>query len=79
MQRCHKEHPDVALQSMDKIRENFFKLGCQIFKEGYQPAIATHYENLLVKLLGFIRQEKINPNFFILKCCMESEEIYKNT
>ena len=76
---AHKKHPDVALQSMDKIREKFFKLACQIYKEEYQPAIATHYENLLVKLLGFIRQEKINPNFFILKCCMESEEIYKNT
>jgi proline dehydrogenase len=49
---------------MDKIREKFFKLACQIFKEEYQPAIATNYENLLVKLLGFIRQEKINPNFF---------------
>jgi proline dehydrogenase len=61
---AYKEPPGIALQSMDKIRENFFKLACQLLKEGYQPAIATHDENLLVELLGFIRQEKINPNSF---------------
>ena len=61
---AYKEPPDIALQSMDKIRENFFKLACQLLKEGYQPAIATHDENLLVELLEFIRQEKIDPKSF---------------
>jgi proline dehydrogenase len=61
---AYKEPSDVALQSMDKIRENFFKLACQLLKEGYQPAIATHDENLLIELLDFIRQEKINPKSF---------------
>jgi proline dehydrogenase len=61
---AYKEPSDVALQSMDKIRENFFKLACQLLKEGYQPAIATHDENLLIDLLDFIRQENINPNSF---------------
>lgn len=61
---AYKESPDVALQSTDKIRANFYKLACQLLKEGYQPAIATHDENLLVKILGFIQKEKINPNTF---------------
>ncbi len=61
---AYKEPLDVALQSMDKIRANFFKLACQLLKEGYQPALATHDENLLVELLDFICQEKINPESF---------------
>jgi proline dehydrogenase len=61
---AYKEPADVALQSMDKIRENFFKLSCQLLKEGYQPAIATHDENLLGKLLDFIGQERIKPESF---------------
>jgi len=61
---AYKESADVALQSMDQIREKFFKLACQILKEGYQPAIATHDEKLLVKLLDFIQQEGIKPESF---------------
>jgi proline dehydrogenase len=61
---AYKETADVALQSMDKIRANFFKLACQLLKDGYQPAIATHDENLLVKLLDFIKQESIKPESF---------------
>lgn len=61
---AYKESPEVALQSMDKIRASFFKLACQLLKDGYQPAIATHDENLLVELLDFIRHEKIDPESF---------------
>lgn len=61
---AYKESPDIALQSMDKIRENFFKLSCQLLKDGNQPAIATHDEKLLVELLDFIHQEKVDPESF---------------
>lgn len=61
---AYKEPPEVALQSMDKIRANFFNLACQMLKEGIQPAIATHDENLLVELIKFIVLEKIDPNSF---------------
>lgn len=61
---AYKESSDIALQAMDKIRENFYKLACQLLKEGHQPAIATHDENLLADILSFIHKEKINPNSF---------------
>ena len=61
---AYKEPTDIAWQSMDEIRANFLKLACQLLKEGHQPAIATHDENLLVKLLDFIAQEKIEPESF---------------
>ena len=61
---AYKEPSEVAYQSMDKIRENFLKLACQLLKEGPQPAIATHDENLLVKILDFISQESIDPKSF---------------
>lgn len=61
---AYNEPPDVALQSMDKIRKNFYKLACQLLKEGYQPAIATHDENLLVEILKFISREKVDPKSF---------------
>ena len=61
---AYKEAPHIAFQSMDKVRENFFKLASQLLKEGHQPAIATHDENLLVKILDFITQEGIEPESF---------------
>ncbi|MBT3922884.1 MAG: proline dehydrogenase [Nitrospina sp.] len=61
---AYKESPDVAYQAMDKIRKNFLKLACQLLKEGHQPAIATHDESLLVKILDFIAHENISPKSF---------------
>ena len=61
---AYKEPSDIALQSMDEIRTNFLELAYQLLKEGHQPAIATHDESLLVKLLDFITQEKIAPESF---------------
>ena len=61
---AYKEPSDIALQSMDEIRAHFLELAYQLLKEGHQPAIATHDESLLVKLLDFITQEKIAPESF---------------
>jgi proline dehydrogenase len=61
---AYKESPKIAYQSMDEIRKNFLRLSCLLLKEGHQPAIATHDENLLVKTLDFITQEKIDPKSF---------------
>jgi proline dehydrogenase len=61
---AYKEPGDIALQSMDDIRENFLLLAYRLLKEGHQPAIATHDENLLVTLLDFIAREKIAPESF---------------
>ncbi|MFQ5451261.1 MAG: proline dehydrogenase family protein [Nitrospinaceae bacterium] len=57
---AYKEPDSIAFQSMDDIRENFLKLAFPLLKEGYQPAIATHDEYLLVKILSFIEKEKID-------------------
>ncbi len=61
---AYKEPGNIALQPMDEIRKNFLKLAYRLLKEGHQPAIATHDENLLVTLLDFISQEKIAPESF---------------
>ena len=61
---AYKEPPEIALQTMDDIRANFLKLARQLLKEGYQPAIATHDEYLLLELLEFIHQEKVDPESF---------------
>ena len=57
---AYKEPTDIAWQSMDEIRAKFLKLACQLLKEGHQPAIATHDENLLVKLLDFIAKKSLS-------------------
>ena len=74
---AYKEPTDIAWQSMDEIRANFLKLACQLLKEGHQPAIATHDENLLVKLLDFIAKKRLSQNPFISKCCTESDGTYR--
>ena len=61
---AYKEPASIAYQSMDKIRMQFLKLARKLLKEGHQPSIATHDENLLVELLDFIAQEKIKPESF---------------
>jgi len=61
---AYKEPPEVALQNMDDIRANFLKLARKLLKDGFQPAIATHDEYLLLDLLEFIQQEKIDPESF---------------
>ena len=57
---AYKEPTDIAWQSMDEIRAKFLKLACQLLKEGHQPAIAPHDENLLVKLLDFIAKKRLS-------------------
>lgn len=61
---AYKENSSIAYQSMEKIRENFLRLACQLLKKGKMPAIATHDEFLLSEILSFVARENISPKSF---------------
>jgi len=61
---AYKENSSIAFESMDDIRANFLVLGYKLLKEGNMPAIATHDEYLLLKILSFVEKEKIPPESF---------------
>jgi proline dehydrogenase len=61
---AYKEPEALAYQSMDEIRENFLKQAFRLLKEGNLPAIATHDEVLIEKIIEFIEREKISAGSF---------------
>jgi proline dehydrogenase len=61
---AYKEPEAIAYQSMDEIRENFLKQAFRLLKEGNLPAIATHDEVLIEKIIEFIEREKIPADSF---------------
>jgi proline dehydrogenase len=61
---AYKEPDAIAYQSMDEIRENFLKQAFRLLKEGNLPAIATHDEVLIEKIIEFIEKEKIPVDSF---------------
>ncbi len=61
---AYKEPASIAYQSMRDIRDNYLKLAFRILREGNRPAIATHDEFLLKKILAFISTENIKANSF---------------
>jgi len=61
---AYKEPEAIAYQSMDEIRENFLKQAFRLLKEGNLPAIATHDEVLIEKIIEFIEREKISADSF---------------
>ncbi|MEE8268673.1 MAG: proline dehydrogenase family protein [Nitrospinaceae bacterium] len=61
---AYKEPEAIAYQSMDEIRENFLKQAFRLLKEGDLPAIATHDEILIEKIIEFIEREKISADSF---------------
>jgi proline dehydrogenase len=61
---AYKEPDAIAYQSMDEIRENFLKQAFRLLKEGNLPAIATHDEVLIEKIIEFIEREKISADSF---------------
>ncbi len=64
---AYKEPPSIAFQSMDDIRENFLKLAYKLLKDGFQSAIATHDEYLLVEILSFVQKENVDPRSFYIE------------
>ncbi len=64
---AYHEPEHIALQSMDNIRENFFRQARRLLTSGFQPAIATHDEVLLEEILKFVKVEHINANRFFFE------------
>ncbi|HCS47315.1 MAG TPA: proline dehydrogenase [Candidatus Aminicenantes bacterium] len=61
---AYKEPADLAIQKMKNIRANFIKLSELAFKEGVNPAIATHDDRLLKWTKEYAAGNKIaNANF----------------
>ena len=56
---AYKEPPSVALQVMDEIRSNYMKCARLLLEKGHYPAIATHDEGLVQKVLAFVAEQKI--------------------
>ena len=61
---AYKESTTIAWTSMEDIRANFLTLAKIILKEGFLPAIATHDEYILTKILEFVKKENISPKSF---------------
>ena len=61
---AYKEPERIAYQSLDKIQENFLNLAYKILREGNLPAIATHDEYLIGKIIEFVNKEQIPPESF---------------
>jgi proline dehydrogenase len=61
---AYKESATIAWTSMEDIRANFLTLAKIILKEGFLPAIATHDEYILTKILEFVKKENISPKSF---------------
>ncbi len=56
---AYKEPPSVALQVMNEIRNNYMKCASLLLEKGNYPAIATHDEGLVQRVLGFALERKI--------------------
>ncbi len=56
---AYKEAPSAALQVMDEIRSNYMKCARLLLEKGHYPAIATHDEGLVQKVLAFVAEQKI--------------------
>ncbi len=56
---AYKEPATIAFQSMDEIRANYMKCASLLLTKGNYPAIATHDEGLVQKVLAFVAKEKV--------------------
>jgi proline dehydrogenase len=56
---AYKEPASAALQVMDEIRGNFMKCATLLLEKGNYPAIATHDEGLVQKVLALVAERKI--------------------
>jgi proline dehydrogenase len=56
---AYREPPQVAIQAMDAIRENFMKCSELLLDKGNYPAIATHDERLVQHALAFAKRTQI--------------------
>lgn len=61
---AYKEPPEVAVQTMTAVRQNFMGLASLLLTKGNHPAIATHDELLMSWTKDYVQKHRIPRNEF---------------
>jgi proline dehydrogenase len=61
---AYKEPPEVAIQRMPLIRNNFVRLAERLLAEGVYPGIATHDESLIAAVKAFVERRAVSRDAF---------------
>jgi len=61
---AYAEPPEVAFQDKGKVDQNYVDVAKALLTEGTYPALATHDDEIIETLIGFVRQEGIGPERF---------------
>jgi len=61
---AYKEPPNLAVQTMAAVRQNFMSLASLLLRQGTHPAIATHDDVLLSWTRKYIAQHKLPKDGF---------------
>lgn len=61
---AYAEPPEVAFQDKRKVDQNYVDVAKALLMDGNYPALATHDDEIIDTLIGFVRQEGIGPDRF---------------
>lgn len=61
---AYSEPPSIAIQEMDKIRENYVHLMKRLLSEGNYPGLATHDPKLIEAAVDYVAQNGIGSERF---------------
>ncbi len=61
---AYAEPPEVAFQDERKVDQNYVDVAKALLADGNYPALATHDDEIVDTLVGFVRQEGIDPEGF---------------
>jgi proline dehydrogenase len=61
---AYAEPPEVAFQDKRKVDQNFVDVAKVLLTGGNYPALATHDDEIIQTLLGFVEMEGIGPDRF---------------
>jgi len=61
---AYAEPPEVAFQDKRKVDQNYVDVAKVLLTDGNYPALATHDDEIVDTLVGFVRQEGIGPERF---------------
>ncbi|MFH1764873.1 MAG: proline dehydrogenase family protein [Gemmatimonadota bacterium] len=61
---AYAEPPEVAFQDKRKVDQNYVEVAKALLRDGNYPALATHDDEIIDTLIGFVRKEGIRPDRF---------------
>jgi proline dehydrogenase len=61
---AYKEPPEVAIQRMPLVRQNYVRLAERLLTRGVYPGIATHDASLIGAVRSFVERESISKKAF---------------